>query len=512
MSEATAAPGRASQLAAIAILAGAAVLLLANLGNQSLWQDEAQTAVIAGTILTHGIPLGYDGRNHFSQELGKEYAEGYVWRWQTWLSFYVTAASFLLFGESSFTARLPFALFGLATVGLAYAAGLALWRSRAAALCSAGMLAVSVPFLILSRQCRYYAMVTFFSLLGLTAYARLGSGRRRPALVLFAAAFLVFHTHYVYCATLLATLALHALLFERARLRPVLLVGLAVALIDLPWIVWFSGVRPGGEGYLASVLDLHKALHFATRYVELLAEHFFDGRLLAIPAVLIGFRAWRRQRPQAPDAETRGGLALLLLYCAVSVVLLSVLSPLLFYRYLAPLGPPLMLLAGLLVGTLFERSRLAGAAVLGLWIAASPLDAFLGEISHDFDGPIEGIVDFLERNARPDDVVAISYGDLPLKFYTDLRVIGGLTGEDLSGLPDADWIILRRHTNTKADGEIQKRMREILQADPQEWVGYTLAVPDTPFENREDPRRHRFRTAHPSLPRVVVYGRRERRR
>jgi len=29
---------------------------------------------------------------------------------------------------------------------------------------------------------------------------------------------------------------------------------------------------------------------------------------------------------------------------------------------------------------------------------------------------------------------------MPLKFYTDMRVIGGLTGEDLSGAQNADWV------------------------------------------------------------------------
>jgi hypothetical protein len=62
----------------LAALAG--VLLLANLGNQYLWQDEAQTALLARTILSAGVPLGYDGRNHFSQELGVEYGEDGIWK------------------------------------------------------------------------------------------------------------------------------------------------------------------------------------------------------------------------------------------------------------------------------------------------------------------------------------------------------------------------------------------------------------------------------------------------
>ena len=38
--------------------------------------------------------------------------------------------------------------------------------------------------------------------------------------------------------------------------------------------------------------------------------------------------------------------------------------------------------------------------------------------------PIEAIVRFLEESASPDDLVVMTYGDLPVKFYTGLRVVG----------------------------------------------------------------------------------------
>ena len=88
-------------------------LFLANLGNQYLWQDEAQTALVSKTVLEHGVPRGYDGKNFFSQELKAEYGEDYIWKWHPWLPFYVLAAFFKVFGVGTFVARLPFALFGM---------------------------------------------------------------------------------------------------------------------------------------------------------------------------------------------------------------------------------------------------------------------------------------------------------------------------------------------------------------------------------------------------------------
>jgi len=195
-----------------ALCAGiAAALVLPDLGDPHLWQDEAQTAVLAVSILDHGIPLGYDGRNHFSQELGKEYADNTVWRWHTWLSFYVTAASLALFGPTTFAARLPFALFGIACAALCFGVARRLWRDRAAAVAAGLACALSVPFLILSRQSRYYTLAALFCLYGLDAYARLDSGGTRRRIALFAAALGAFHTHYIYAATLWAGVGLHAL-------------------------------------------------------------------------------------------------------------------------------------------------------------------------------------------------------------------------------------------------------------------------------------------------------------
>ncbi len=495
------------RMLALAVTALAALLVLPGLGSQSLWQDEAQTAVIARTILDHGIPLGSDGRNHFSQELGKEYADNQVWRWHTWLSFYTTAASLWLFGETTAAARLPFALFGILCSGLCYVTARALWRDRAAAVAAGLLCATSVPFLIFSRQCRYYTLVALLSLAALRVYRSLDADARAPTWLLFGAAILLFHTHYVYCATLLASLLLHTALFDRARLFTVVRVSAGVAALNLPWIVWFSGVRPGGVGYFETVLDGAKLLRFSADYLVLLGQ-FLPPWLLAVPALLVLLR-WRRREPLfALDAPIVWGVTLLVVYCAVSILLLSALSPLHFYRYLAPLAPAIYLLGGLPLGALFRRSVWLGAAAALALLAGGNLGAHVDELRADLDGPIGGLVEFLRENAAPEDVVAISYGDMPLKFYTPLRVIGGLTGQSLSGVSQARWIVIRHATNTQADGRVKRLLRATIRSEPDRYLRHELDAPDLPFENREDPRIHRFYAAPAAVPRVVVFERR----
>lgn len=52
--------------------------------------------------------------------------------------------------------------------------------------------------------------------------------------MLFFAASALFHVHYMYCATLLGSVGLHALLLERKSVKALLIVGGGVVLVNLP--------------------------------------------------------------------------------------------------------------------------------------------------------------------------------------------------------------------------------------------------------------------------------------
>jgi 4-amino-4-deoxy-L-arabinose transferase-like glycosyltransferase len=227
----------------LVILCGSLFLLLANLGNIYLWQDEAQTALISKTILTDGVPRGYDGKNFFSQELGAEYGKNYIWRWHTWLPFYVLAGFYKAFGVSTFVSRLPFTLFGLATVAATYYFAKEYWPGSRIPLLAAGLLAISVPFLLLCRQCRYYSMTMCFTVLSMWAYAALLNGKRYAAVILFIGSTLLFHSQHFYLPILFAALLLHAGIFRRDKLKLLLVVGAAAAILNGPWAIWLSAAH-----------------------------------------------------------------------------------------------------------------------------------------------------------------------------------------------------------------------------------------------------------------------------
>ena len=200
------------------------------------------------------------------------------------------------------------------------------------------------------------------------------------------------------------------------------------------------------------------------------------------------------------------GVALVAIHTLVGVMLLGATSPGVYLRYLAPLVPPLFALAGLCVGALARAWPALGAAAAAAWVLSGPLAPFVYELTHDYDGPIEGIVGYLRHHAQPGDTVAIVYGDLPLKFYTDLRVVGGLTGEDLEAARGAEWIVLRATYNpapvTRATRETLRRF--LAEGDYERIV---LDAPELPFENREDVRFHEFRTVE-AARRVEIWRRR----
>ena len=115
----------------VAFVLFGAVMMLPNLGHRSLWSDEAGTALFARTILTHGIPIAFDGVNvaHSS-----DFNNDLVLVKLPWLPYYMTAGSFAAIGIDGFSARLSFVLLSLGTIALFWFKANELFTSRRAAI------------------------------------------------------------------------------------------------------------------------------------------------------------------------------------------------------------------------------------------------------------------------------------------------------------------------------------------------------------------------------------------
>jgi 4-amino-4-deoxy-L-arabinose transferase-like glycosyltransferase len=476
---------------------GSLCLLLANLGNQFLWEDEAQTALVSKTILTDGVPRGYDGKNFFSQEGGAEYGNNYLWRWHTWLPFYVLAGFYKIFGVTTFVSRLPFVLFGFGTVILVYFFAGLLWPKTRIPAIAAGLLATSVPFLILSRQCRYYSMAMFFSVFALYAYAAMLNRKRYSALMLFIASTLLFHTQHFYIVSLFAALLLHAVIFDRRILKTLLIVIVSVAALNGPWLIWLAGMH-----YEAKTFDMPALFDCIRTFFKDIIRYVFPVWLLAVLLIAILVTWLRTKSFPRLDRLFWSNLLLPLFFIVSNIISLSILAKVPYFRYAAPSIPLLIILAAVIVCAAGRAHLLLAVLSIVLLLAMGQIGDYFYEITNDYDGPCEGIARYLNDHGNPNDVVAITYGDMVLKFYTNMRIVGGLTGEPMEPAKDARWVIIRKYVHLDFDGKVRNYL--ISNIDWNRYRAITINYPDIPWENRESPNAHLFRT-NTNEDKVIIY-------
>ena len=120
-----------------------AVVRLEELGQTSLWVDEAQTTLVAFSVLQHGYPVIV--------------AHHIIDNWEP-LYPYLEAFSIRLLGQSNFAYRVPSALAGTALIPLAYVIGARL-RDRYVGITFAAMVAFSTEYIGWSRQARWYMLL-----------------------------------------------------------------------------------------------------------------------------------------------------------------------------------------------------------------------------------------------------------------------------------------------------------------------------------------------------------------
>ena len=459
----------------VAVLLVAGVLIFTRLGRDHLWADEGDTAVLASTILEQGVPSAWDGVTFTDSDFGKRVNDDLVMVSSPWLQYYVTAASFALFGESPFAARLPFALAGLATIALVY---LVLWRvtaSVATAATGAALLTASVQFLLYARQSRHYTLNALLTVLLVWQFQRLSSWRDTALFAL--TAILLFHSLPIGLAPLVAmavlTLAYRPCHAQRRafwRAMPLVAAG------TLPWFFLAA------EGYSEATTLLTDFGVFIPRVAQYLVEAVSVSSL-AGAVVLALFLRWRlkpgspppakvasrKRRAPAPSRwslvapEARTLIVTLFAIVAAYTVAMAVTQArdvlwTVGMRYTPAVIPFGAIFAAIVIGR-------AGAGRRGVWVALvilfaftkfarptpwifweeptaardrsasitfhipeAPIDrvlrtgqiAFVRSLLDEAPGTTTRIVEFLKQHAQPRDIVITNYGWEPIYFHTDL--------------------------------------------------------------------------------------------
>jgi len=210
------------------------------------------------------------------------------------------------------------------------------------------------------------------------------------------------------------------------------------------------------------------------------------------------------KRRKGDDETSRANSMLILLIIACTITVLSAM-PWMYFRYLIALVPLCCVLPALVIDRIMIFSKALAWSVMVLLIFTNVFSLtlppyalrfdflnYLYEITHDYDGPNEGIVTYLKTHGNQDQFVITNYGQLPIIFYTGMRAIG--FGQNLRTSGKADWIIIRQG----------RSYQEYLRSLSAQYQAITIDYPDIPWENRPDPSYHYYRTAV-KAPRVVIH-------
>ena len=486
----------------VGFLGLAATLLLTGLDNGLLWQDEAETAVLARNTLAFGYPRAFDGRSYVEAYTG--YGPGQAWIYSPWLPLYLLAGVFAVAGESTAVARMPFALIGWLSVYLAWRLARRLTTDRTVQRLTLALLVCSVPFLLHMRQCRYYSMTTALLLGVCLAYlsvVKRPSHRRGLVLGLLLGA--LFHTNFGLVLPVAAALAIHQWRWGSPTARTCLLTSAAAAaVLSVPWAVFFY--RPGVFSGALTLDRLGDHLEYYVRVtnkylVPLAAMSLLSGTWRLLQRRPLPLRRWWR----SCSSGERFAIVLIAVYA-----LFLLLPDQRHMRYLIPVLPVLLFFEARWLAAWVTRWRVAGWALAALALltnvlqsphARIPLADFSYELTHAYRGPMEGIVAYLREHGESGQTVKIPYDDRTLMFYTQMTV-----ERPTQFLQESypEWVVIRRDW---IPGEFFRS--DYVQRIEATYDRIDVDAPDILWQNREDPGSHHFRTVR-DAPRVVIYRKR----
>lgn len=475
------------------LLAFAGFIHLRGLGETALWQDEAETAVLARRVLRYGVPKADDGTNLVSQNQGRDHDKRGLWSYSPWLMMYAAAPFIAVLGPTSFAARLPSVLCALAVLPLLFSLSRRWSGSRRVAALSLLFTLGSVPWLLHARQCRWYAPAALFSLYLWWAYEEYLEGRPRARLHVVLASLLLFHASFLILISVAGGVFLHFLLVEARRRPPTrgdLRAAAAAFLVLAPGAAYFRIFeRAGGAGGVA--------VSYLSNLREVVAgvdAHVLPLGLAAAALIITRRRLWR------PMGLLGGALAVL------------VVAPHFFFRYLVVFIP---LAAHCMAQTVTDlaggRPAVAGAAAAavlftnvfsaGPWVGLGPfLKRDLYDMALELAAPprdaVRAACELVNREAAPGELALVTYPDLSFMYHTELRVVGGGQGRRPVREADLRWVVVRSEAEKAA-----------LPLDWAKFEPVELDAPDGPWGNRPDPGLHVF-VVPPGAPKAVVYRRR----
>jgi 4-amino-4-deoxy-L-arabinose transferase-like glycosyltransferase len=455
----------------------ASVLLFSNLDENVFWDDEAHTAIYAKNILKAGYPTAWDGRNLAAYRSGLHLNSNFVNTKETWLQHYLVASSFLIFGTTTFAARLPFVLFGLLCLALLPLLAKHLLDSYRLGLLASLLLALNPSFLLFSRNCRYYSVCMLLTLLAIVAYKRLDAARIKSSLFLSVILALLFFTHTLTFLAVFVGLSFMLLVEQdRRHWRGFFISGFLASFPCALWVVYaktwkvslYEIVRYAYPGFSLgkiiqeplhdSILDRVNLLAMTLRNINSL-DFFPAIFLLPLFYWVLRSRKYQNDPPDPVDRLSNAyGLPLLqlLMFVVAYTAICAFTSPQLMgrslaveTRYLAPLLPIFSLISAFVIRRIFLFNRPLAAIVLLLFVLSNVLSlkpfydrglnpdislskaidtrliSYLREMRGERTTSYEAAIKLVEKHVQKDETVFFfpEYTILPHMFYQSEQIL-----------------------------------------------------------------------------------------
>jgi len=528
-----------SHLAISFILCFSFLLIFTGLDDSVLQVDEGGDTFISTTILKHGFPMHSDGLN--KTMLFADIFDG-VFIYRTWMPYYLQSISLYFLGNSTFAARLPFAIAGLASIFCLYYFVIRLTKKKTIAIFSATLLATCVPALLYFRTSRYIAIPILLTPLLLLFYISIFEKKKWNPVPFTITAIILFHTMYVEFAGLLMGMLTHLFCYrkeiEPINLRKIKFPVAVTAMLCLPWLSFIPALSKRIAAFYASTspfIDTSYLGYFKHFLGFLFQINNYLFPLILIPFLLLGLLN-KFSRPVS-----------LLVFSVFFILLTASLHSIPLLQYIAACIPILFVLLAWLVFHLFNDSILKQYIFLGLLVFSNlihvgPLipvkqilqtqkpevqhnlylhgihETFMREIqfksiffqywlelANPYQGPLDKIVKFFETHGKKGESCYIDNELESLIFYTGFKMIHN---NELSMKSKPDWVVLRGDQwdihSTKTMSPLKAKLKSILENNDYEKI--ILNAPVKRVNNSYEVQIHLFQSPT-STDKVSIFRR-----
>lgn len=239
------------------ILLLSSFLIFSGISNRELWRDEANTALNSRNVFNKGLPKVFDGKNLVGT-LDSDFNEDFI-STKPPLMYYLVAISYFFFGVNTFAARFPFAISGVLCIFVTYLFALKLTKNKKIAILSSLLLAISVFFIVHSRNARYYSLSAFFSILTTYFYLEFLENPKNKFKLIFSSSLLFYAQPIAFFGLVLGLISHYFLIlknriFKKENIKNLIFVVVSVGFLIFPWILYFY-IKPPLDTELFSFVE-----------------------------------------------------------------------------------------------------------------------------------------------------------------------------------------------------------------------------------------------------------------